>query len=168
MKPLALLTVTAMIVTGCTADGENTATSRDQALAEIEAQGDRWIEAIGREDAEAAANLYAEDALFLPPGAETLRGRDTIRGLFRNMFDAMDAEYSFTVDRVEIEGNWAWRHGGYEVTAVTAAGDTLHADDKFVDIWWRGDDGTWRIVADIWNSNDPPPTAAATSSNQES
>lgn len=122
-------------------------------LAEIREQGTRWIAAAESEDAATIADIYAEDAIFLPPGQSPLRGRDTIRSLFEAQFDAMDADYEFSIEQIEVADDWAWRRGRYEVVAPLPNGDTLRADDKFVDIWHRDEDGRWRIAVDIWNAN---------------
>lgn len=128
----------------------------DAALTAIREQGARWIAAAEVEDAAAIAEIYAEDALFLPPGQDPLRGRDTIRSLFEAQFGAMDAAYDFSIEELEVADDWAWRRGRYVVDARLANGDTLRADDKFVDIWRRGTDGRWRIAVDIWNANPEP------------
>lgn len=125
-------------------------------LAEIREQGARWIAAVESEDAATIADIYAEDAIFLPPDQAPLSGRDTIRSLFEAQFGAMDAEYDFSIEQIEVADDWAWRRGSYEVVAPLPNGDTLRADDKFVDIWRRDEDGRWRIAVDIWNANPEP------------
>jgi uncharacterized protein (TIGR02246 family) len=136
--------------------GRNDASDAATARESIEAQGRRWQDAVTGEDAAAVAEVYATDAVFLPPGAPAVSGRDTIRGMYEAMFGAMDATYEFTVERLDVAGDRAWRWGHYEAAAALPSGDTLRADDKFVDVWRRERDGTWRIVADIWNANQPP------------
>lgn len=144
--------IAALIAAACSGGG----TPDDTARAEIREQGERWIEAARAEDAEGLAALYAEDALFLPPGAAPMSGRDTIRSLFEAQFAAMDAEYDFEIDAIVVADGWAWRRGSYRATARTGDGSTTRVDDKFVDIWRRDSDGRWRIAVDIWNANPAP------------
>lgn len=163
MRKSMLLTLLALLLAGaCAGAPAESAARRDTEVRRaIEAAASRWQTAVREEDAAGVAATYAEDAVFLPPGSGAIVGRDTIRGLFQAMFDAMDANYSFAATRIDVGGGRAWRWGSYEAVAVLPSGDTVRADDKFVDVWRLEADGTWRIVADIWNSNQVPGGAAA-------
>ena len=55
------------------------------------------------------------------------------------------------IDRAVEEGNWTW-------TAPTPKGEQKD-NGKFLVIWQKIG-GTWKVVQDMWNSDNPPPIPA--------
>jgi ketosteroid isomerase-like protein len=49
----------------------------------------------------------------------------------------------------------AYSHGTYEVTVNDPEGNPVTDKGKWVTAWEKQPDGTWKIVADIWNSDGP-------------
>jgi len=55
-------------------------------------------------------------------------------------------------------GDMAHEHGTYTATATPKAGGEPTTDNgKYLVIFERGADGTWRLVHDIDNSSEPEP-----------
>ncbi len=109
---------------------------------------------------------YAEDAEVLPPNHATVTGRGAIADLLRS--PGRIQQVKLTILEVEGKNDLAWVHGVYEM-AVTPPGAAEAVGDKgkYVEIWKKRRDGSWRVVLDIFNSDlpappSPPATPAAT------
>jgi ketosteroid isomerase-like protein len=60
-------------------------------------------------------------------------------------------EASTTVDEVRVAGDWAVSHGVWHMT-MSVGGATVGDTTRYVLIWERQEDGSWRIAYDVWNS----------------
>jgi uncharacterized protein (TIGR02246 family) len=76
----------------------------------------RFADALARGDAGAAANLFAEDAVYEEPPRYRFAGREAIRAFFRD-FTARHSAARFTVLRVVVDAEggllaaeWEWRY----------------------------------------------------------
>lgn len=68
-------------------------------------------------------------------------------------FAAMPAS-AMEISPVEtvVMGDWAFSRGTYTAD-LTSGGNAVHVDGKFMTIFRRQDDGSWKIYRDIFNSN---------------
>jgi ketosteroid isomerase-like protein len=53
-------------------------------------------------------------------------------------------------------GELGFTWGNYRVTFHDKAGKLVTEYGKYLDVWRRQNDGTWRWIADAGNSNPPP------------
>lgn len=67
---------------------------------------------------------------------------------------------NFTGQQLEVEGadDVAWVRGTYAMD-LTAPGATaaIHDKGKYLEIWRRQADGTWKVIRDIFNTSVPAP-----------
>jgi uncharacterized protein (TIGR02246 family) len=132
----------------------------EAAATAIRRQGERWIEAASSGDIEQMSELYERNAVFLPPGSPPIRGRDAIAELYRQQFDRFEVEVEFDTDDLVVDQRLAYRRGTYRAELVErTSGDTVVTRDKFLEIWREGENGTWRIARDMWNSLEPSGSA---------
>jgi uncharacterized protein (TIGR02246 family) len=111
----------------------------------IEATVRQYVAASNQGDAEALADLYATDAMLLPPDHEPIEGRDAIGAFWRQ---GTDQGLEVTTLSVEVEGNIGYLIGRYNLPAT----DEEPADSgKYVMCLRRQGDGSWKLTADIWN-----------------
>jgi ketosteroid isomerase-like protein len=107
--------------------------------------------------AEAFYRYAAADALELGGGTDFVVGRDAIRRQ-----QAADAAPGQTLDWKPVVGgvgplgDLGWTVGEYRFT-VPSAGATATFTGKYITIWAKQGDGTWRFVADGGSSSTPPP-----------
>jgi uncharacterized protein (TIGR02246 family) len=111
-----------------------------------------------RGDTIAIAENYTDDAVVMAQGAESWRGREAIRKGFGGMLtQATVKEFSLKTDDVTLAGDLAVESGTYEETAQAKSGGPEMKDKgKYVVVWKRQADGSWKIVRDIFNSDNPP------------
>ncbi len=109
-------------------------------------------------DLEANVSIYAGDASVFPPNAPIATGKEAIRTFLSQGF----ANPGFAIDwqptRVEVSrsGDLAYTQGTYVFTLNDAKGKPVTERGKYVSIWRKHPDGSWKMVVDIWNSDQPP------------
>jgi uncharacterized protein (TIGR02246 family) len=113
----------------------------------IEAAVTRYVAATNQGDAEALAELYAEDAVLLPPDHEPIQGREAIGDFWRQ---GTDPGLEVRTLRMEVDGDVGYLVGSYHLPAT----EEEPADSgKYVLCLRRQPDGSWKLTADIWNSS---------------
>lgn len=129
-------------------------TSADEARLREEAPV--WFDHYNRGDADAVANLYAEDAVLMAPGVPAMSGRAAIRNYLVDDIAASRQggirTNSGEVTGVGVSGDVAWVTGTFTVT--DSAGATIDTG-KYLSLYGRTDSG-WMLVRDIWNSDAAP------------
>lgn len=150
-----LIVVALALVAACQAEeGDDAADT--QARAEIDSLGRQWEEAANRGEVERIMEIYAPDAVILPPGGPVIEGSETIRELFRQEFERFDTKLAFTTQEIEVEGDMAFRRGRYVWRGTPRlSGQTVETTNKFLEVWRRQPDGSWKISVDMWNPGEP-------------
>ena len=139
-----LLGVLAALFAGCQA---GPAAPEASSRGAIEATVDRYVAASNEGDAEALAELYADDALLLPPDHQPIRGREAIVDFWRQ---GTDEGLEVSPLRLEVNGDVAYMVGRYRLPPTEAE----DADSgQYVLCLKRQADGAWKLTADIWNGS---------------
>lgn len=152
---LALLTFGAIAVSGGCAQAPP---AQDTAADEAKLKADAlvWFEHYANAEADSLANLYAEDALLMPPGAPAITGRAGIKTFLGD--DAARSRAagislkSGSVTGAGVNGDTGWISGTY--TVVDSSGATIDSG-SYLSIH-RRTNGAWLYIRDIWNSDRPP------------
>jgi uncharacterized protein (TIGR02246 family) len=146
--------------TGATAAAGGTiATDAAAVRRTIEETNARFTEAFKRGDSATVMASYADDAIVMMPNEEASRGREGVRKVFRDMLSQMTVkDFKVTTDDVMVGGDLAVETGKYEWTLQPKANPNakeVKDKGKFVTVWQRQSDGSWKIVRDIINSDLP-------------
>ncbi|HEY7482654.1 MAG TPA: SgcJ/EcaC family oxidoreductase [Gemmatimonadales bacterium] len=139
-----ILGLGAAFLAGCSSEapGRN-ANSRGA----VEATVDRYVAASNEGDAEALTELYADDAVLLPPDHEPIRGREAIGEFWRQ---GTDTGLEVSTLRLEVDGTVAYLIGRYHLPPTEGE----EADSgQYVLCLKRQSDGSWKLTADIWNGS---------------
>lgn len=125
----------------------------------VRALDDEWERAAKAGDGEAIAALYAPDATLLPPN-EPMREGEAAGQFWIDFTNNFSGPVELTPMHVEGRGDLAYTVGTYRLTVTPKqeGAKPLPTDEgKYVVIQKKQADGSWKIVHDIWNSNNPPP-----------
>jgi len=153
-KPLFLLgcfVLLSFAFVGTAAAGD---TKIEQELRDLDA---KWSAAAGAKDIDKTVSYYSEDAVVMPPNAPSAKTRETIRSAWKEMLTTPGAAISWKATKVEVakSGDLACVSGTYEETTTDASGKPVKDHGKYVEVWEKQADGTWKCGADIWNSDLP-------------
>jgi uncharacterized protein (TIGR02246 family) len=100
----------------------------------------------------AAAAMYTDDASMLPPNGPAVQGRQQIQK-FLSDFPPI-TEFTFDIVDVDGRGDLAYVRGNYAMTLTPpGAAAAAHDRGKYVEIWRKQADGSWKIRWDIFNSD---------------
>jgi ketosteroid isomerase-like protein len=129
-------------------------TKTEQALRDLDAQ---WSKDAGAKDVDKAVSYYAESAVVMPPNASAATTKESIRSAWKEMLTTPGSAISWKATKVEVakSGDLACVSGTYEETMTDASGKSVKDHGKYVEVWEKQADGTWKVVADIWNSDLP-------------
>jgi ketosteroid isomerase-like protein len=157
---LLIVSVLAALTAGCGRAPRADVAAEERAIRDLAARQNGWFTA---RDTVALGELYAADAVLMPPGRPPIAGADSIRHGF-----AVSAEgntglrlttrtvvVAASGDLAVEDGVWRWRGPG-------AHGEVLD-EGKYVVVWVKRD-GAWKMARDIYNSDGaaPIPVAPAT------
>jgi uncharacterized protein (TIGR02246 family) len=126
---------------------------------EIEAANARFKDAMAMGDTAAMLANYADDAVIMGPGEPMARGREALAKAFQGMlsqFTIKDA--TVNTEDVMVGGDLAVETGTFQWTVVpkTGQGNEVVTKGKYLTAWKQQADGSWKIVRDINNTDEPP------------
>ena len=100
--------------------------------------------------------FFMEDAIQLDDGKQMIDD-----GIFAIKLDHQDLPPDLSVTwapqgaEIAQSGELGYTWGRWSNVTYAADGTMLDTYGKYVTIWKKQDDGSWKIAIDIWNSEDP-------------
>lgn len=122
---------------------------------------DQWSAAASAKDIDKVVSFYSDDAVVMPPNAASATTKEAIRALWKDLLT--DAKITWKTKKVEVaqSGDLASLSGTYEVTLNDPTGTPVKDRGKYLEVWKKQADGTWKVIVDIWNSDLPASAPAA-------
>ena len=163
----ALLSVTVIIagfLAGCSTRGGDQpqpqvavqpADSRAADEAAIRAASAAWSQASAAKDVDKAVSFYTDDAEQMSPKGPPVRGKENIRKGWAGMLATPGPGLSFQTTSVEVarSGDIAYETGTYDFATTDKNGKTQEEKGKYVVIWKKQSDGSWKAAVDMDNSD---------------
>jgi uncharacterized protein (TIGR02246 family) len=118
--------------------------------ASIRAADAAWSKAAGEKDPVRTASFYADSAVLMAAGSPIGTGKDTIQKAFTGMMTDPKFALSFAPTKVEVSkaGDLAYEIGDYEITFSDKKGKPLTTKAKYVVVWGKQADGSWKALVD--------------------
>jgi ketosteroid isomerase-like protein len=104
----------------------------------------------------AYSKVMAPDARKLDPGSRAAIGRDAILALMARYPPETKVEWKAEEAVVADSGELGFTWGYYVATGHDSKGQVVKSYGKYLDVWRRQSDGTWRWIADVGNDSPPP------------
>ncbi len=124
----------------------------------VRALVEQEVAAANKGDVDVLVSLWTEDAVRMQPNGPAVIGKEALEAQYRSIFEYVTLEYAVVLEEVVVAGEWGFGRGTYTVTATPRAGGEPSEDrGKFIDIYRRLPDGTWKYARHIWNSDQPLP-----------
>lgn len=114
----------------------------------------KYDEAYTSGDVDECLTQFTEDAIRMPPNSSVMIGKNAIREYFESRFNLMDTELKSQVDEIIICIDWAIARGSFKGTSAPKSGEDASQDvGKWINIYKRQADGSWKSHHNIWNSD---------------
>ena len=155
--PFAAAILVAPFLASCYADTGGTAQPAVDTAAEAQAimvLERAWSSKFGEGDIDWIMSLHSASAVQMPPEAELVVGTEALRAAWQGMIDTegLTASWEPTEAHVSSSGDMAYDFG----TATLTTPDGEAHPMKYLVVWVR-EDGEWKVAADMFNANAPPP-----------
>ena len=98
---------------------------------------------------------YTDDATAVPPDGEIIKGKKAIEELYKKFFQIGMKEIVFTTIEVGGSGDTAYEIGKTKVRIQPEGQAAIQDSTKYLVIWKRQSDNTWKVHVDIWNFSLP-------------
>lgn len=159
----SLVVILGLLAVGCSpntqpAGSGATIASTDSATVRvaIEATNARFFEAFKRGDKTGLMASYADDAILMMPNEEAWRGREGLDKGFAGFLNQMSLKDGATkTEDVMVAGDLAVETVTFTWTLQPKSGAEVKDKGKYLTVWKRQPDGSWKIVRDINNSDLP-------------
>ena len=125
-------------------------------IAAVEAIWPQYCAALIDGDIERWASLWIDDGVQMPPDIPAVLGTQNIRAGMQQLLDLYAWDISINPDETRVTGNWAFSRGNYSwAWTPKAEGEKMAGTGKFLTIFQKLDDGSWKIARDCFNGNGP-------------
>jgi uncharacterized protein (TIGR02246 family) len=127
-----------------------------QAVKDVEAA---WLKDINTKDADKYVSYFAEDGCALYPGVGILNGKAAIKASVAPIL--ADPNFSLTLESTRAMaskgGDMVYSQGTYTMTTTDPKNKkkTITDKGKYLTIYTKQADGSWKAVADTYNSDSP-------------
>jgi uncharacterized protein (TIGR02246 family) len=102
------------------------------------------------------AAYYADDAQVLPPNAPPVQGRSQIREFFREMIEGGAQDVTRKTSELHVAGDLGYGVGAYRLVIRHPSEEARRDSGKYLLVYRRQADGTWKVAADMFSSDLPP------------
>lgn len=123
----------------------------------------QWSKAADSKTADQFVAFFADDAIFLPPNVPIMTSKEAIQRWMSGLMDSPGFALSWQPTRAGVSagGDMGYTSGVYQLKMTGPSGKPVSDHGKYLTVWKKQADGSWRVVADTFNSDLPPAGAAS-------
>ena len=123
-----------------------------------------WSTDFGSKDVDKIVSHYADNATVMLPGMPLINGKDAIRDGFNQVMRDKNFSLTFTTSAAEVSkgGDLAYTQGTYTMMETDPkTKKPVMEKGKYVTVYKKQADGSWKAIEDINNADAPAVTSAA-------
>jgi ketosteroid isomerase-like protein len=116
-----------------------------------------WAKAAQTKQVDAWMAYYANEAVVLPPNDQLATSQTAIRKSISDLLTLPDLSISWEPTKVEVARSeeLGYSYGTYRLTYSSPDSKPVTDRGKYLEIWKKQKDGTWKCAVDTWNSDMP-------------
>lgn len=150
-----LLLMSILCLFSCEKSSKDLATLSDVDLVAVEKTDNDYIETMRSSDFQALQKVFCDDIVWFPPSSHPLKSINSINE-FMSVFSKV-TEIILKNTKFTGSGNLAYRTTEYTMRYILVdSPDELTYHGKWLTVYRKQLDGTWKIEADIWNTSPAP------------
>jgi ketosteroid isomerase-like protein len=132
-------------------------TTAQDPVAAVKAADLQWSKAAQTHDMTALFTFYADDATVLPANAELLTNKPSVQKYWsEKLTKGVDVSWTPMYLEASSAGDMVYVVGSYTMTSKPVGKGKASSDHgKYMSIWKKQADGSWKAEADTWNSDLP-------------
>ena len=144
----------ALLLTGLGAASPGLAGDDSKKIEEVNKQ---WVKAFEQRDFQAIQAIMTSDSLLMPSNSMAIEGPEAIVEVWKSWAELPNVAVDFAAHRIEVSssGDMAYDYGWYTFAFDTENG-RFEDKGKYI-VVWKNVDGTWKVAADIFNTDLPLP-----------
>ena len=145
--------VVLLALCACSGRGDSMETEVSASRSELGQMNRDFAAALNAKDAAAAAALYTEDAVLIPPGEPIVQGRAAIEEYWRGALE-LGGVRDVSVETMDAlsSGSLGYETGSFVLTVDGPDGEPIIDRGRYIELLRREPDGTWRSTHGIWNA----------------
>jgi ketosteroid isomerase-like protein len=107
-------------------------------------------------EVEKIISYWSDDAVVLSPGQPAVKGKDALRKMVEESKNIPGFSITWKSSDIHFspDGKLAYMYGENLVSMNDSTGNKISIPGRGYTVWRKEADGTWKCVADLWNS--PP------------
>ncbi len=147
-----IVTLLGLFAAGCNPDSQSVPDSRDVNVEAIRQADLAWSAAQASDGLDGTMSFYIDDAIHLPPNSPMAIGKEAIREAHAYV-ESPDFSASWKPTKIEVaqSGDIGYAIGTFEGTSDDSAGNPVPVKGKYVEIWKKQADGSWKVAADMFS-----------------
>jgi ketosteroid isomerase-like protein len=116
---------------------------------------DDWSKAAATRDAARVASFYADDAIAYPPNEPMAVGKAAAEKVWATYLSDPSFSISWKTSHAGVakSGELGFTTGTYEDSFKRPDGTLVNEKGKYVCVWKKQSDGTWKAIHDTWNAD---------------
>lgn len=117
-----------------------------------------WLKVFAAKNLDKSVAFFDEKGAMLPSNAPIADSKEAISKMLTGFFALPDLRISWQVGRADVahSGDLGYTSGTYEMTFNDPTGKTVSDKGKYVTVWKKQKNGSWKVLLDIFNTDLPP------------
>lgn len=120
-----------------------------------------WMKVYAAKDLKKSVAFCDDEASMLPPNAPIATGKDALTKLIGSAFAIPNYTLSWHANKVGVaqSGELGYTSGTYDFGLKDPSGKTISDRGKYLTVWKKEADGSWKVLFDMFSSDQPPTTS---------
>ncbi len=159
MRNVMLCLGFALMLSSCADTAATAATDPADGMQALKAADAALQKAVVDKNLEGIVTFYTEDAVLLPTANPIVVGRPAIREEWQHILSIPNFQNKSSLTQIDVATgkDMAYSTGTYLATMLGEDGKPVTEPGKWLSVWKKQADGSWRIVVDTYNTDIPPP-----------
>ena len=137
----------------------NIALAQDADLKEkFQQKNNEMVEAMKSDNTDVLLNMYADNAISMPSYEPMIQGKAEMMESHKKNKEAGFKMNDMTLKTMDVwsSGDFAYEIGTYTIDISMPGMENMQDNGKYLTIWEKQSDDTWKIKVDTWNSDNNP------------
>jgi ketosteroid isomerase-like protein len=151
-----LLAAGCLAILGCT---ERRPADDAHASLAVKSADASFQQAVAAKDLNRIMSFYADDAVLMPAAKPLLTGKAAITNEWKELLAIPAFQNASKLAQVEVSASadLAYTRGSYETRLMGEDGKLVTEPGKWLSVWRKQPDGSWRVAIETYNTDIPPP-----------